>query len=122
MSAPFELFASQPSKTALSTRLGGSAARVAIDGLEAVQIASERPFDVILMDLQMPGLDGFEAAALVHGTSRTTPIIGVTASVGPETLAACLAAGMVGCLAKPLQLVALRAELSRVLPAARRAA
>ncbi|MDP1822261.1 MAG: ATP-binding protein [Archangium sp.] len=96
--------------------LGGTTEEAA-DGFQAVFVASQRCFDVILMDLQMPGLDGLEATSRIRAAGVLTPIIALTAAAESETRAACLQAGMVGCLAKPVQLATLRGELARVLPA-----
>ncbi len=74
-------------------------------GAEAVQIAMNTPFDLILMDVRMPGVDGLEATRIIRGASlanRTTPIIALTADVQPENAAACRAAGMDDILAKPI--------------------
>ncbi len=74
-------------------------------GAEAVQIAMSTPFDVILMDVRMPGVDGLEATRVIRGASlanRSTPIIALTADVQPENTAACRAAGMDDVLAKPI--------------------
>ncbi|HEY5409695.1 MAG TPA: ATP-binding protein, partial [Caulobacteraceae bacterium] len=74
-------------------------------GAEAVQAAMNTPFDLILMDVRMPGVDGLEATRVIRGASfanRTTPIIALTADVQPENAAACRAAGMNDVLAKPI--------------------
>ena len=77
----------------------------ATGGAEAVQVAMSTPFDLILMDVRMPGVDGLEATRVIRGASlanRSTPIIALTADVQPENTAACLAAGMNDVLAKPI--------------------
>jgi PAS domain S-box-containing protein len=74
-------------------------------GAEAVQAAMDEPFDIILMDVRMPGVDGLEATRVIRGASianRSTPILGLTADVQPENAAACLEAGMNDVLAKPI--------------------
>ena len=79
---------------------------LANDGRAAVRAARERRFDVILMDCQMPGMDGFEATAAVRrneaerGAPPTT-IIALTANVLARDRERCLAAGMNGFLGKP---------------------
>jgi PAS domain S-box-containing protein len=76
--------------------------------LEAWQAARAAgvPFDLVLMDLHMPGIDGHEAARRIRTaeaeTSRRTPIIALTANAFSEDREACLAAGMDGFLVKPL--------------------
>jgi PAS domain S-box-containing protein len=76
------------------------------NGLDAVKAALHAPFDLILMDLQMPGMDGVSAARAIRATAeinRATPIVALSANVLPEHLAACLAAGMNDHLGKPIQ-------------------
>jgi CheY-like chemotaxis protein len=84
----------------------GHQIEVASDGLAAVQLAESKPFDVILMDLQMPGMDGFEATAAIRalpGRDRT-PIVALTAHTMVGDRERCLAAGMEDYLPKPLDL------------------
>ena len=75
------------------------------DGLAAVQAASRSHFDVILMDLQMPGLDGFGATERIRTLQgyRETPIIALTANCSNDYRARCAAHGMQGFLAKPVR-------------------
>jgi CheY-like chemotaxis protein len=75
------------------------------DGLEALDAASKSHFDVILMDLQMPGWDGFETAARIRQLAdyRETPIIAVTANCSDENRARCASCGMQDFLAKPVR-------------------
>jgi len=79
--------------------------RCAADGLEALDAASKSHFDVILMDLQMPGLDGFETASRIRELPgyRETPIIAVTANCSDENRARCADCGMQDFLAKPVR-------------------
>ena len=84
----------------------GHQIEVASDGLAAVQLAEAKRFDVILMDLQMPGMDGFEATAAIRalpGRDRT-PIVALTAHTMVGDRERCLAAGMEEYLPKPLDL------------------
>ncbi len=78
---------------------------LAENGLQAVQKASAQQFDVVLMDLQMPEMNGFEAtqAILAQLRERAPPIIACTASVLDQDKQACLDAGMVDHLAKPIK-------------------
>jgi CheY-like chemotaxis protein len=81
---------------------------VANDGYEGVQMATSRRYDAILMDLQMPGMDGFEATRRIRGhegslagPGRSTPIIALTANATVDDRNASSAAGMTDFLAKP---------------------
>ncbi|MCU0699697.1 MAG: response regulator [Myxococcaceae bacterium] len=106
---------------ALLERLGGQVVE-ANDGQQAVDALGSQRVDLVLMDLQMPVLDGLGATRRLREDRFTAPIVGLTASAGPDTAEACRAAGMNGCLSKPVQLAALHLELARVLVAQGRAA
>jgi CheY-like chemotaxis protein len=87
-------------------RKRGHRVEVAPNGRAAVELAEGRSFDVILMDLQMPGMDGFEATAAIRalpGRERT-PIIALTAHTMVGDRERCLDAGMEEYLSKPLDL------------------
>ena len=88
---------------------------VAANGREAVAWWREGGTDLILMDVQMPVMDGLEATAAIRageqGTSAHVPIVALTAHAMKEDRATCLAAGMDGYLSKPFR----RAEMRRVL-------
>ena len=87
---------------------------VAHDGSEALDILRNKSFDAILMDLQMPGMDGFEATRYIRSTLRNNlPIIAVTASAMERDREKSLAAGMNDHLAKPIQIEELIACLTR---------
>lgn len=77
---------------------------VANDGAQAVQRAAEREYGLILMDLQMPVLDGYEATRLIRSFTHSTrpPIIAVTAYTLNGEKEHCLEAGMNGYLPKPV--------------------
>ena len=85
------------------------------DGAEAVAAAQDRAYDVVLMDVQMPGLDGLEATRRIRagGPNARTPVVAVTASVFPEERQRCLEAGMNGHLSKPVRADELRRALAR---------
>jgi two-component system, sensor histidine kinase and response regulator len=74
------------------------------DGLEGVEAAARSSYDLILMDCQMPVLDGLSATRqILEANPDAPPIIALTAGVTEEERSACRAAGMVGFLAKPLK-------------------
>lgn len=78
---------------------------VAGDGRTAVELAQNRQFDVILMDLQMPDMDGFEATAMIRRLpGRQPPIIALTAHTMIGDRDRCLSAGMQEYLSKPIDL------------------
>jgi CheY-like chemotaxis protein len=92
--------------------------RVASNGQEACDAHAEDEFDVILMDVQMPVMDGFEAtgrirAAEAEGRDRT-PILAMTANAMEGDRERCLEAGMDGYVSKPVKREALFAEIERV--------
>jgi CheY-like chemotaxis protein len=95
----------------------GHSVRVVLDGRQALVAHSEERFDLILMDVQMPEIDGLQATREIRqreaGEQTHTPIIAVTAHAGRGDLDRFLAAGMDGCLTKPLA----RRELAGVLEA-----
>ncbi len=90
----------------------------ACDGEAAVARAAERRYDLILMDVQMPRLDGLEATRRIRaasGPNRTTPIVALTANAFVEDVERCQAAGMNAHLAKPIRAATLRAAVDGVL-------
>jgi CheY-like chemotaxis protein len=80
---------------------------VAGNGREGVETFRRQPFDLVLMDIQMPEMDGFEALAAIRtleqGTGRHTPVVALTAHAMKEDRDRCLAAGMDAHLSKPLE-------------------
>ena len=90
----------------------------AVDGVEAVEMASTAPFDLILMDVRMPRMDGLAATQAIRalgGDLARTPILAVTADAMPEDAARCIAAGMDGHIAKPLTHASLFAAIDAVM-------
>jgi PAS domain S-box-containing protein len=95
----------------------GAAVTVADDGASGVAAARGGGFDLILMDVQMPGMDGLEAARRIRalpGEAGRSPIIALTANVMAHQRAAYRAAGMDGVAAKPISPSALVAEILRL--------
>jgi signal transduction histidine kinase/CheY-like chemotaxis protein/HPt (histidine-containing phosphotransfer) domain-containing protein len=91
---------------------------VACDGVEAVTAARSFTYDVILMDMRMPEMDGLQATRLIRaqgGASAGVPIVAFTANAFADDIAACTAAGMVGFLTKPVRKTALLDAIVRVL-------
>ena len=76
---------------------------VVADGNAAVEAASKTLFDLILMDINMPGMDGLTATRALRDRGITTPIIAFTGDVGEGARDACLAAGCTDYLSKPVQ-------------------
>jgi two-component system, sensor histidine kinase and response regulator len=94
----------------------GYTAEVAADGFEALEALSRGSYAAILMDCQMPRMDGFEASRVIRqreGAASHTPIIAMAASVTRGERERCLAAGMDDYLAKPVLLRELQARLWR---------
>ena len=94
----------------------GYLADVAGNGFEVLEALRRQPYDLILMDLQMPGMDGLEATQRIRADfprERQPRIVAMTANVLREQREACLAAGMEDFLLKPVAFADLRAALAR---------
>jgi CheY-like chemotaxis protein len=85
----------------------------ATSGAEALSAAEVGAYDLILMDMRMPGMSGEEAARALRARGVTAPIVALTANAFEEDRRRCLAAGMNDFLVKPLSPDALRATLTR---------
>ena len=96
----------------------GHQVTLARDGIEALATLNEADFDLVLMDVQMPNLDGLQATAAIrkgqtrHG--REIPIIALTAHAISGYRETCLQAGMDGYLSKPIQMEELLTVLNQV--------
>ncbi len=110
------------SRTLVEMLLGraGCLIDTATNGREAITLAAQSKYDVILMDLQMPELDGLSAIRQmrgdVSGTNRATPVVALTAHAMPDDCERCLEAGADEYLAKPFSPDALLAVVARFLP------
>ena len=95
----------------------GHLVEIAGDGTEAVAAAEENSYDLILMDIQMPRMDGVTAARKIrqlNGPARHTPIIAMTANALPEQVRAFRQAGMDDYVAKPFKQQDLHDAIRRV--------
>ena len=89
---------------------------LAVNGLEALAAVQRQQYDLVLMDIQMPGMDGLEAtrAIIALGPAVTRPrIIGLSANAMAEDIQAALQAGMDDYLAKPMTPGGLRGMLEK---------
>jgi CheY-like chemotaxis protein len=97
----------------------GHTTGVAGNGLEALQALSRESFDLVLMDVQMPLMDGFQTTAEIRakeqGTGRHLPIVAMTAHAIRGYRERCLEAGMDGYVSKPIQTESLLASIEDVL-------
>ncbi len=94
---------------------------VAANGLLAVEALSRCPYDLVLMDCQMPEMDGYEATRRIRareGDQRHTPIIAMTAAATKDDEDKALSAGMDEFVTKPITIEALAGVLKRWLAAA----
>ena len=111
-------------------RAAGHSVEMVANGVQAVDAATRGGFDVILMDVQMPELDGLAASRRIRalpGPAGQVPIVALTANALSRDRDACLEAGMTDYLVKPIDVAALHRSLARARgdaaePAARRSA
>lgn len=96
----------------------GCTVDIAVDGREAVEAVRDRDYDLVLMDLMMPELDGLQAARQIRnlpGLGRLVPMIAMSASASAEDRIACAQAGMDGFIAKPFVPSKMLAQIRTVL-------
>ncbi len=97
----------------------GHSVVLACDGLEVLTALDRESFDLALMDVQMPEMDGFEVTAAIRERERVTgthlSIIAVTAHAMRDDLEKCLAAGMDGYVSKPINPAILSIAISKVI-------
>jgi CheY-like chemotaxis protein len=110
------------SLTATLLQERGYGVTIAEDGRQALGALEAGTFDLILLDINMPHVDGFAVTAALRAREMTTqthvPVIAVTANVMPGDRERCLEAGMDGYVPKPISADALFDEIARVLPSA----
>src|SRR5262249_47047565 len=98
----------------------GHTVETAPNGKEALAALARRPFDVVLMDVQMPEMDGFEATARIRereqGTGEHIPIVAMTAHAMKGDRERCLEAGMDGYVPKPIRAAELYQALATFAP------
>ena len=102
---------------AMLKRLGVTC-EIASNGAQAVEVLKQRSFQLVLMDCQMPVMDGLEATRILRARGYESPIIAVTANVLNEARSSCIEAGMDGFLSKPIKLGDLEAALKEHLDVA----
>lgn len=104
--------------TELIREIAGLPLDIAVDGEQALAKVQQARYDLILMDLLMPGIDGLEVTRRIRQLPgyTTTPIVAMTANAFAEDRQRCLAAGMNDHLPKPVDPDRLRAVLQRWLP------
>jgi CheY-like chemotaxis protein len=98
----------------------GHRADVSANGREVLEMLLLLPYDLVLMDCQMPIMSGQDAAAEIRkreSPDKRTPIVAMTAEIGADCLDRCLASGMDDTLLKPIRMEDLAAVLQRWLPA-----
>ncbi len=91
----------------------GAEVNTASSGSEAIALANSMDFDIVLMDIQMPNMDGYQTLATLRSTGYSVPIVALTAHAMLEDRLRTQAAGFVGHLAKPIDTKVMLAEITR---------
>jgi CheY-like chemotaxis protein len=91
----------------------GASYDTAADGEEANRLALSTPYDVVLMDLHMPGMDGYETVRMLRRAGYARSVVALTAQAFPEDRVRCLESGFDDQLAKPIDHQALLSVLGR---------
>lgn len=101
----------------LELELLGYEVRVARNGVEAVEMATSDPPDVVIMDILLPKMDGFEASARIraHPKTHNTPILAATALIRDKDRDRCFASGCNDHLAKPFTHIQLGERIGKLL-------
>lgn len=98
-------------------RFAGHRVQVAENGAEAIKLLENGRYDVVLLDLQMPVMDGFKTATKIREMGLDVPVIAVTASATREDLELCRQIGMNGFLSKPIDINELERVIEKVIKA-----
>lgn len=93
----------------------GATVTLAENGLQAVELARAHHFDLALMDINMPIMDGLTATRLMQEEGFSSPIFALTAEHGAEEIQACIAAGCLGHLSKPIDVADFYSKLAQYL-------
>lgn len=93
---------------------------LASDGEEALRRLSSRPYDIVIMDIQLPGIDGLEVTRRLRVLEETAgrppaPVLALSARATEDDRLLCMKAGMNDCLSKPFRLVELQAKMDTLL-------
>src|SRR5579884_3132157 len=97
-----------------SLRKDGYAAQGTASGQEALRLLAEAPYDCVISDVMMPGMDGFELLQWIRAHRPATRVLMMTAFGSPTTRQEAINAGVVAYLEKPFDLRSLKRELSRM--------
>lgn len=94
--------------------LGGFVVVLAASGPEALALAAREAFDLVLLDVMMPGTDGPTTLAGLRAAGVLTPVVFMTAKVGADEVARYHALGVVSVIAKPFDVLALPAQIRAI--------